>query len=146
MPTPDPAQALGLQQWLLAYGGTLASMLALDGLWIGLYMGPAYKVALGDLMLAQPRVSSAALFYLLFAAGTVFLAVAPGLRAMSWQMAALQGAVLGLIAYATYDLTNYSILKAWPLGLALVDIAWGALMSGVAATAGWLLANAFSRQ
>jgi len=141
MLTSAPEQALSVQQWLLAYGGTLLSMLALDALWIGLYMAPAYKSALGDLMLEQPRFTAAAAFYLLFAAGVVFLAVAPGLRAVSWQTAALHGAVLGLVAYATYDLTNYSILKAWPLGLALADIAWGALLSALAAAAGWLVAN-----
>jgi uncharacterized membrane protein len=141
MLAPVADSTLSVQQWLLAYGGTLLSMLALDALWIGLYMAPAYKNTLGDLMLSQPRIASAVLFYLLFAAGTVFLAVAPGLRALSWQTAALNGAVLGLIAYATYDLTNYSILKVWPLGLTLADIAWGTLLSGAAATAGWFAAN-----
>jgi uncharacterized membrane protein len=141
MLTSDPAQALSTQHWLFAYGGALLSMLALDALWIGLYMAPAYKNALGDLMLEQPRIGSAAAFYLLYAAGAVFLAVAPGLRAMSWQTAALNGAVLGLIAYGTYDLTNYSILKAWPLGLALVDIAWGVLLTALASAAGWYVAN-----
>ncbi|KQV82588.1 hypothetical protein ASD15_11390 [Massilia sp. Root351] len=130
-----------MQHWLLAYGGTLLSMLALDALWIGLYMAPAYKSALGDLMLAQPRFMAAAAFYLVYAAGIVFLAVAPGLRALSWQTAALHGAVLGFIAYATYDLTNYSILKAWPLGLSLLDIGWGALLTAIAAAAGWLAAS-----
>lgn len=137
----DPVHGLSLQRWLFAYGGTLLSMLALDALWIGLYMAPAYKSALGELMLAQPRFVAAAAFYLVYAAGVVFLAVAPGLRSLSWQTAALHGAVLGLIAYATYDLTNYSILKAWPLGLALADIAWGALLTAVAAAAGWLAAS-----
>lgn len=141
MPTSIADQTLSAQQWLLAYGGTLASMLALDALWIGLYMAPAYKSALGDLMLDQPRIASAVAFYLLYAAGIAFLAVAPGLLALSWQTAAVHGAVLGLIAYATYDLTNYSILKVWPLGLTLADIAWGALLSCLAATAGWFAAN-----
>lgn len=133
--------SLSLQQCLLAYGGVLACLLVLDALWIGLYMAPAYKAALGDLMLSQPRIAPATLFYLLYGAGIVFLAVVPGLRATSWQTAMLHGAVLGLIAYATYDLTNYSILKVWPLGLSLADIAWGTLMSGIAAGGGWFAAN-----
>lgn len=137
----DPAQALGAQQWLLAYGGVLLSLLVLDALWIGLYMAPAYKSALGELMLPQPRVAAAAVFYLLYAAGVAFLAVAPGLRADSWQTAALHGAVLGLIAYGTYDLTNYAILKAWPLGLSVVDVIWGTLMTALAAGAGWFVAQ-----
>ena len=141
MPATDPAQALSVQQWLLAYGGTLLTMLILDALWIGLYMAPAYKSALGDLMLPQPRLASAAAFYLLFAAGVAFLAVAPGLRSVRWQTAAVHGAVLGLTAYATYDLTNYAILKVWPLGLTLADIAWGAVLTAAAAAGGWFAAN-----
>lgn len=141
MLTSTPIPALSAQQWLLAYGGALLALLILDALWIGLYMAPAYKAALGELMLAQPRFGSAAAFYLLFGAGVAFLAVAPGLRAMSWQTAAVHGAVLGLIAYATYDLTNYAILKAWPLGLALVDIAWGMVLTALAAAGGWYAAT-----
>lgn len=132
---------ISLHKCLLAYGGALLSLLALDALWIGLYMAPAYKSALGGLMLEQPRVAAAAAFYLLYAAGVVWLAVTPGLRAQSWQTAALNGAVLGLVAYGTYDLTNYSILKAWPLGLSLVDIGWGCLLSAAAASAGWYTAE-----
>lgn len=134
-------QALSVQQWLFAYGGALLVLLVLDALWIGLYMASAYKDALGDLMLPQPRIAAAAVFYLVYAIGVVFLAVAPGLRALSWQTAALHGLVLGLIAYGTYDLTNYSILKAWPLGLSLADIAWGGFLTAAAATAGWFVAD-----
>lgn len=141
MLTSAPVQALSAQQWLLAYGGALLALIALDALWIGLYMAPAYKSALGELMLEQPRLAAAALFYLLYAAGLVLLAVAPGLRALSWPSAALHGAVLGLIAYGTYDLTNYALLKAWPLGLALIDIAWGSVLSAAAATAAWQAAT-----
>lgn len=141
MPATDPAPALTVQQWLLAYGGSLLTMLILDALWIGLYMAPAYQSALGELMLPQPRLASAAAFYLLFAAGVAFLAVAPGLRAASWQSAARHGAVLGLTAYATYDLTNYAILKVWPLGLTLADICWGAALTAAAASGGWFAAR-----
>jgi uncharacterized membrane protein len=46
-----------------------------------------------------------------------------------------------LIAYSTYDLTNYAILKAWPLGLSVVDVAWGTFMTALAATGGWWAAD-----
>ena len=49
---------------------------------------------------------------------------------------ATRGAAFGLIAYATYDLTNLATLKGWPLGLAAADVAWGTFASAVAATAG----------
>lgn len=137
----SPVQALSVQQWLYAYGATLLALLVLDALWIGLYMAPAYKEALGELMLPQPRFSAAALFYILYAAGVVFLAVAVGLRGGGWHSAALYGAVVGLMAYGTYDITNYSILKAWPLGLSVLDVGWGTLMTALSAVAGCLVAQ-----
>jgi uncharacterized membrane protein len=39
------------------------------------------------------------------------------------------GALLGLVIYGGYDLTNLAILKGWPLGLSLLDIAWGITFS-----------------
>lgn len=135
--------SLNAQQWLFGYGAALLALLAIDALWLTFYMGPAYKAALGDLLLAQPRLASAAAFYLLFAVGVVVFAVAPALRADSWQTAALLGGLLGLVAYGTYDLTNYSVLKAWPLGLTLIDIVWGGLLSAAAAVGGYAAANRF---
>ena len=45
------------------------------------------------------------------------------------------GALFGLFAYATYDLTDLAVVKNWPLGLTFIDIAWGASVTGVTATA-----------
>ena len=60
---------------------------------------------------------------------------------VSWQRAAINGAVIGLVAYATYDLTNLAVVKDWPLGLTFIDMAWGTMVSGIAATAGKLAFN-----
>lgn len=48
----------------------------------------------------------------------------------------MAGAMFGFFAYATYDLTNLATLKDWPVGVSLLDVAWGSLVSGVSATAG----------
>jgi uncharacterized membrane protein len=45
-------------------------------------------------------------------------------------------ALFGLIAYATYDLTNLATLKQWPIGLSLLDMGWGSAVSAIAAAAG----------
>jgi uncharacterized membrane protein len=134
---------VGAKQWLIGYGTSLSVLLALDALWLMLFMGPAYKASIGELMLSQPRLAPAAVFYLLLAVGTVVFATLPALRAEHWQTAAGLGALLGLIAYATYDLTNLSILKGWPLQLSLIDIAWGALLSCCGATAAYFTASRF---
>ena len=95
---------------IFAYLGTLFAFLVLDGLWLGVLMGPTYKSLLGPLMLDQPRLLPAALFYLLYVLGCVVFVVLPS---ASWQRAARLGALLGLVAYGTYDLSNWATLQGW---------------------------------
>ena len=45
-----------------------------------------------------------------------------------------------MVAYATYDLTNLSTLRDWPLAVTLVDIAWGTGLAALVATASYFIA------
>ncbi len=125
-------------QWIIAYLAAGISFGILDALWLR-WAGPNfYRPALGDLLAAQFRMGPALVFYLLYVAAMVWFAVRPGM-ALGVPHAVLNGALLGGIAYATYDLTNQATLKVWPLHVTLVDIAWGAsataLACGIAAFA-----------
>ena len=44
--------------------------------------------------------------------------------------------------YATYDLTNLATLKDWPLIVAIVDMLWGAVLTGSVATVSYLIGRA----
>ncbi|MGY2376281.1 DUF2177 family protein [Pseudomonas sp. SDO524_S393] len=123
---------------IYAYLGTLVTFLILDGLWLGVFMGPTYKSLLGPLLLDQPRLWPAALFYLLYVLGCVVFVVLPS---NSWQHAAGMGALLGLVAYGTYDLSNWATLKGWTPGLAAMDMAWGACLTAICCTVGYLCAH-----
>ena len=68
-------------------------------------------------------------------------AVLPGVREDNWRTAALLGALLGLVAYGTYDLTNLATLKGWPVTMTFVDMAWGAVLTAISATAGYYAAS-----
>jgi uncharacterized membrane protein len=120
---------------VFAYLGTLVAFLILDGLWLGLLMGPTYQSLLGPLMLDQPRVLPAVLFYLLYVFGCVVFVVLPS---ASWQRAARRGALLGLVAYGTYDLSNWATLQGWSGGLTLLDMAWGSFVTAACCTLGYL--------
>ena len=126
---------------LIAYGSTLVTFLAIDALWLTVLMGATYKSYLGALMLAQPKLVPAALFYLLYTVGLVVFAVLPALRADDWRQAAMLGALLGLVAYATYDLSNLATLRNWPMPLTVIDIAWGTVLSCIAASVGFWVAQ-----
>lgn len=125
-------------QWIIAYLAAGISFGILDALWLR-WAGPNfYRPALGDLLAEQFRMGPALVFYLLYVAAMVWFAVRPGM-ALGVPHAVLNGALLGGIAYATYDLTNQATLKVWPLHVTLVEIAWGAsataLACGIAAFA-----------
>jgi uncharacterized membrane protein len=131
-----------MKKALFAYAGTLLAFLLLDGLWLGVLMAPTYRTLLGPLMLDQPLLAPAAVFYLLYVFGCVVFVVLP---ALSWQRAARLGALLGLVAYGTYDLSNWATLKGWSAGLAVMDMAWGTFATGVACTAGYWLAHKLTK-
>ena len=45
----------------------------------------------------------------------------------------VQGAVLGFVAYATYDLTNQATLRDWPWVVTVADLIWGSFVTGTSA-------------
>ncbi len=127
----------------VAWAGALVPFLAIDLLWIGVIARDFYRDQLGPLLLEQPRMGVAFLFYGLYCLGLVIFAVLPGLNAESLWRAALLGAAFGFFAYATYDLTNLATLRGFPVKMAVVDMAWGTLLGGVVAAASFLVARKF---
>ena len=120
------------------YTAVLLVMLAVDALWLGVVARPLYQSANGHLMADQPRWGIALLFYAVFAVGLTWFGVWPQAGTEGWLGALRTGALFGFFCYATYDLTNLSTLQGWPLGIALIDMAWGAAVSGISAVAGKL--------
>jgi uncharacterized membrane protein len=127
----------------IAYAGTLLSFLLIDALWLGVVAKNFYRDQLGELMLPSPNFTVAAVFYLFFAAAIVALAVRPALDGGAIWSAIGYGAVLGLAAYGTYDMTNLSTLKGWPISLSIVDLVWGTILTSVASACGYMVARYF---
>ena len=123
----------------LIYASTLIVFLALDAMWLGLVGGSFYSAALGDLMLDGFRIIPAVLFYLLYVSGIVtFVLPLARLPAGRWS-ASMYGAFFGLCAYGTYDLTNHAVLRVWTWQLTVIDMAWGAFVTGAASfTGAWV--------
>jgi len=118
--------------YVVSYAAALIVLLALDGLWLGFIAIDWYRAGIGHLMAEQVNVAAAAVFYLLFPIGVVVFAAMPARDA--WHAARL-GGLLGLLCYATYDLTNLATLKGWPVGITVADIAWGTLVGVLSASA-----------
>lgn len=126
----------GLRRWVRAYAGAAVAFLLLDALWLGSMAGLLYRPALGPLMRAEPDLVAAALFYLLYLAGLVAFGIRPGESGCTRRRIAARGAFFGLVAYATYDLTNQAVLVGWPWHLTLIDLVWGSIVSACGAMAG----------
>jgi len=119
------------------YLATTVAFFAIDFVWLSTMTSRVYQPRLGHLLAAQPRLGVAAGFYLLYVLGVVALAVIPGLKKGALLGALWRGALFGLIAYATYDLTNLATLRDWPVDITLLDLVWGTVLTGAVATIGY---------
>lgn len=124
-----------IKVFVIAAIATLVVFVAIDFIWLTAMADKLYRPVLGDMLTAQFRPLPAVCFYLIYAAGLTFLAVRPGLAAGAAHVSLVHGAVVGFLAYATYDLTNQATLKNWSTLLTLADLAWGTVLSASAAWA-----------
>lgn len=118
--------------YILLYLSTLITLLALDAAWLSLVAMKLFIKYLSHL--AGPfRLAPAGIFYLFYVVGILLLVVLPykdDPKKVFWM-----GALLGALAYGTYDLTNLATLKDWPLGFALLDMTWGTVVTAITALA-----------
>ena len=127
--------------YVIAYGASSVVFFGLDLVWLSSVARSFYARQLGDLLRDSPNLAVAGLFYALYVGGIVLFAISPALQSQSWRTALVLGLLLGLVAYGTYDMTNLATLRRWPVALALVDVTWGSLLTGLAATAGYWAAR-----
>jgi uncharacterized membrane protein len=130
--------------YVVAYIATAVVFLGLDALWLSQIALRMYRDELGNLLLDKPNLAVAGAFYLLYVGGIVVLAISPALAENNWWKALLFGAVLGLVAYGTYDITNLSTLKGWSARLSMIDLAWGTVLTAVSATIGYWIVKALN--
>ncbi|MCA3255928.1 MAG: DUF2177 family protein [Alphaproteobacteria bacterium] len=110
----------------------------LDAIWLNSTADPLYRAQLGALMRAEFDFRPVAIFYPLYLVGVFALAVLPGLVERRVAGATWRGALFGLVAYATYDLTNQATIAGWSWTVTAVDLVWGTVATGTAATlAAW---------
>lgn len=111
-----------------------------DFVWLGFAARDFYAAQLGGRLRAEANWVPALFFYPLYGFGLVVFCVTPALAASSWRKGLGLGALFGLVAYATYDLSNLATLAGWPAAVAFADIAWGVFVSAMAACAGYVAA------
>lgn len=128
-------------KYLAAAVATGVVFMLMDLGWISQMLPRLYRPDIGPLLADKPSVAPAAAFYVIYITGVTVLAIAPGLSAGSWARTAGSAAMMGLVAYATYDLTNQATLRLWSSRVSLWDMAWGVFATTVAASAGFWVAR-----
>ena len=119
-------------KWIIAYVAAAIAFGVLDSLWLR-WAGPnLYRPVIGSIMADEFRKGAAIAFYLIYLLGMMWFAVKPGLASGSVATAMLNGALLGALCYATFDLTSQSVMKVWATHISLADIAWGAFATAIA--------------
>ncbi|ALE16352.1 membrane protein [Altererythrobacter epoxidivorans] len=119
-------------QYVIAYIVAAIAFGILDSIWLR-WAGPnLYRPVIGEMMADSFRVVPALLFYVIYLFGMVYFAIRPGLEAGSVVSAMLNGAILGALCYATFDLTSQAVFKTWSSYISVMDIAWGAVATGAA--------------
>ncbi len=125
---------------LYLYLLTVPVFFGIDMVWLSLVASKFYQSQIGQYLKPKPNWTAAILFYLLYIVGILVFAVLPNLEKGPVK-AATYGALFGFIAYATYDLTNYSTMKAWPLKLTMVDMVWGTVLTGTVSVISYFIAK-----
>jgi uncharacterized membrane protein len=123
-----------MKAYLAAYGAAAVVFLGLDAIWLNIASRLFYRPLLGDLLAEKPNLAVAVVFYAVYVIGVVVFCVAPAKTAAA---ALGLGALLGLVAYGTYDFTNLATIRNWPAIVSLVDLAWGMSLTALAALAGY---------
>jgi uncharacterized membrane protein len=115
----------------MIYMITFCIFIGIDLFWLELVAPQFYRSQIGHLMADTANLPAAGLFYLLYVWALVYFVVEPALSKKESRHVGLRGAFFGLVAYATYDLTNLATLRDWPVLVTVVDILWGAVLTAV---------------
>ena len=129
-------------RFITAYVASAVVFLVADFFWLTRMIG-FYRNSLGDLLADKPNLIAAGALYSIYFIGIVVFAVLPSVKSGGWLSAFLLGALLGLVSFSTYDLTNLATLSRWPLNVVIVDMIWGTFITALASLSGFLIVTLF---
>lgn len=131
-------------QLIILYISTVIVFLGMDAVFLKTVMRPIFESRLDDWLLQDFRIGPAAVFYLAYIGGLLFFVSWPANEAGSVFSVFTKGALLGMMAYGTYEFTNYATLTRWGPMMVAVDVIWGAVLTGASATLGVLITRAMT--
>jgi len=124
---------------LILYVSTAVIFFVADAIGLRLLIKPVFDRHIAHMFADPFRVVPAGLFYLGYVAGILWFVSLPALRAGDPLAALIGGTVLGLMAYGTYEFTNYATLRDWSIEQVAIDTIWGGFLTGFSAWAGVMM-------
>nr|WP_298416103.1 DUF2177 family protein [uncultured Halomonas sp.] len=128
-----------IMQILVLYAITAVIFLGLDAVGLSKIMRPLFETHISSMLRDDVQMVAATIFYLIYVAGLLYFVSVPALRGNAPMMALLNGAILGAIAYGTFEFTAFSVLKGWHWQMVATDVVWGTVLTGFSAWAGVML-------
>jgi len=127
---------------LILYASTTVIFFVADAIGLRLLIKPVFERHVEHLFADPFRAVPAALFYLGYVVGVLWFVSVPAWRAGDPMAALVGGIALGLMAYGTYEFTNYATLRDWSMEQVAIDTIWGAVLTGFSAWAGVMVVRA----
>ena len=130
--------------YVVLYCSTLVSFLLIDIVMIKTNILPMFERNVGSIMLDSPRLMAALLFYTFYVLGIIYLAGLPYLKeSVSMHEALISSFIIGLLAYGTYEFTNYATLQGWTLQMLVIDTIWGGVLTATSLFLGLKITKLF---
>lgn len=126
--------------YIFIFLAAVVIFLGVDTVWLTTMKGAFYEPRIGHLLADKPNMAAAGVFYVFYILALCILVLYPQIKAQAAVSSVfLLGALIGLMAYGTYDFTNLALYQGFTLETAVVDFLWGGALTGsVSAIVAWL--------
>lgn len=121
----------------ILYVVTFAVFLGLDYFGLSYIVKPTFEKAIGSMLLDDLRLGAAIAFYAFYVACLLWFVSWPAVqadRSLPWVFGS--AALIGAMAYGTYEFTNMATLQGWTWRMVATDLTWGTVLTGTSATIG----------
>ena len=120
---------------------TAAIFLIIDVIWLSFAVKSFYRPNLGNLLVDQPVMWAAIIFYLVYVFGLAVVIIDPSLESNLNLNFLFKAFMFGLVAYGTYNLTNMATIKGWSEKVVFVDMIWGGCLTALSSYMGIFIAK-----
>ena len=129
-------------KYILTFLASILTFLGLDAVWIKFVAQPELTKIASGYLAAQPNLAAAIIFYLIYIIGVLFISLK---FSNSPKAAAVNGLMLGVLAYSTYELTNMATLANWSWKMVILDTTWGGILTAITCFVGYRVYSKLSK-